>query len=338
MDRYAVLVVALPLVLLACGNPDEGVVDPNLADAGVDPLAAERDPDPTTPDDPSDVPLTDEELEYGTEGAENDTPEGVAAGAASSEGFAEATDANGIAGASSHPNLDPQHVVPSNLKSSALAYLDANKSKFPNQSYLTLIDMSQASGKERMYVIDLRSGAVTKTVVAHGSGSDPSNSGTPSRFSNTNNSKMTSLGFYKTGELYQGSHVGHAMRLDGLQSTNSHARARGVVMHGSSYVSRGRAKQGRSWGCTAVPSNEVEGLIDKLKGGSLLLVAHGVTAADGCDGKSDGYYCSTISNDSAYNCRNGARAGAATCARTSQTCKAGSDGKAQLSGGALGCQ
>ena len=116
------------------------------------------------------------------------------------------------------------------------------------------------------------------------------------------------------------------------------SRARGVVMHAASYVSKGRAKQGRSWGCTAVSTGELEGLIGKLNGGSLLLVQQGSNAQDGCDGKADGWYCSTISLSSAYQCRNGARSGAMPCADSTKKCKAGTGGQATVSNATLTCE
>ena len=76
-----------------------------------------------------------------------------------------------------------------------------------------------------------------------------------------------------TGETYDGKH-GNSLRLDGVSPTNSNARARAVVMHGADYVSEGRSKQGRSWGCLALPSPDKDAVIAKLKGGSVIYAAH----------------------------------------------------------------
>ena len=51
-------------------------------------------------------------------------------------------------------------------------------------------------------------------------------------------------------------------------------RARAIVVHGADYVSEGRSQQGRSWGCLALPTSEKDGVIAKLKGGSLIYAAH----------------------------------------------------------------
>lgn len=334
--RLSVLAFVLPVSMLACGGEDlvdmpEGSENPGPSSGSV-PSQTDVDGDGIT-----DVPPTEEELQYGDEGDEEVTEADLEAGRQNIAGIVAPTQAQQAAAAGNHPDVDKENLVPPNLKSAALAYYDANPGKFKDD-YMGVIDMGKHSKEERFFIIDLKSGAVTKTVVAHGTGSDPSNTGIATRFSNTNNSKMTSLGAYKTGEVYQSGKVGRAVRLDGLQATNSAARARGVVLHASNYVSRGRAKQGRSWGCPAVPSGETRGIQDKLFGGRLLLIEKGVNAVDGCDGKADGYYCSDESKSSAYQCRNGARAGVTQCADSTKTCKAGSDRKASTGGGQLTCE
>lgn len=170
-------------------------------------------------------------------------------------------------------HVDPDGVVPKPMLLDALAFLDANKDKIHNKSYLTVVDFSKHSGKDRLFVVNLTSGAVAAHVVAHGSGSDLGNTGYATRFSNVNNSNETSLGYYVTGETYNGKH-GNSLRLDGVSPTNSNARARAVVMHGADYVSEGRSKQGRSWGCLALPSSDKDAVIAKLKGGSVIYAAH----------------------------------------------------------------
>ncbi|RYZ67851.1 MAG: murein L,D-transpeptidase catalytic domain family protein, partial [Proteobacteria bacterium] len=273
--------------------------------------------------DEGDEPVSEEDLEKGRQNIA-----GIAAPPAAQQAAAGAN----------HANVDKEGVVPSNLKSQALAYMDANPGKFASD-YMVVIDMGKHSKEERFYLIDLNGGSVSKTVVAHGSGSDPSNTGTPTRFSNTNNSKMTSLGVYKTGEVYQSGKVGRAVRLDGLESTNNAARARGVVFHASNYVSRGRAKQGRSYGCPAVPANETRALQDKIANGRLFVIGQGgPETADSCAGKADGYYCSDVTPNIAYNCRSTQQAGVAHCPDSSKKCKAGSNRQATLSGGQLTCE
>ena len=111
---------------------------------------------------------------------------------------------------------------------------------------------------------------------AHGEGSDPDNNGIADSFSNIPNSKQSSLGIYRTAETYNMAGHGRALRLDGLEGSNNKARERGIVFHGSKYVGEDYVKKngrcGRSWGCPAVDDDLAQGLIDQLKGGSLLLI------------------------------------------------------------------
>lgn len=73
---------------------------------------------------------------------------------------------------------------------------------------------------------------------------------------------------------YHGTH-GKSLHLDGLEATNSAARARHIVMHGATYVSpqviESSGRIGRSLGCPAIEMGDVERVIPKLMGGSLLI-------------------------------------------------------------------
>jgi hypothetical protein len=169
-------------------------------------------------------------------------------------------------------HLDPSKVVPAKLLGEALAYFEANAARIKNQKVLTIIDFSKHSGKKRFFVIDLKTGMVEQQVTAHGSGSDPNNDGVADSFSNVSGSNASSIGFYLAAETYDGK-WGRSMRLDGLSSTNSNARARAVVIHGADYVVDGSTQQGRSWGCPALPLGKKDAVIDKLNGGSLIYAA-----------------------------------------------------------------
>ena len=99
-----------------------------------------------------------------------------------------------------------------------------------------------------------------------------------SAFSNLNSSFKSSLGFYATGEIYQGKH-GASLRLDGLENgVNDNARERGVVMHGADYVSesfiRDHKRLGRSQGCPAVPVELTNEIIQLIKDKSCLYIYH----------------------------------------------------------------
>lgn len=154
----------------------------------------------------------------------------------------------------------------------AQAYYNQHWKEFAVTRYVVLIDLGLHSSKKRELLLDLKTGAYEKHNVAHGSGSDPDKDGWVESFSNVSGSNQSSLGFYKTLYTYNGKN-GRSLRIDGLESTNSNALARAVVIHGASYVSDKNSKAGRSNGCPALDHAIVQGVIDKIKGGAMLLIA-----------------------------------------------------------------
>ena len=139
---------------------------------------------------------------------------------------------------------------------------------------LTIVDFSLSSTARRLWVIDMSKNKILlQTVVSHGR-----NSGNEfaQKFSNTINSNMSSLGFYKTGETYSGKH-GFSLRLDGLEKGyNDLARERAIVMHGADYAAESLAQKqgrlGRSLGCPAIPQNIKKELIDLIKDETCLFI------------------------------------------------------------------
>jgi hypothetical protein len=139
---------------------------------------------------------------------------------------------------------------------------------------LTVIDYSLPSTQKRLWIIDLAQQKILlHTVVAHGR-----NSGAllAEKFSNRPESYQSSLGFFQTGEAYQGKH-GYSLRLDGLEAgINDQARARAIVIHGADYakemVAATAGRLGRSLGCPAVPPDLSTPLIKLIKEGSLLFI------------------------------------------------------------------
>lgn len=104
-----------------------------------------------------------------------------------------------------------------------------------NQQIAFLIDMKRPSGLYRFYVVTLLNDSITHTgLVAQGSNTTLTRRGTL-RFSNEINSHCTSLGKYKILNAYTGD-FGKAYKLIGLDSTNSNAFARAVVLHKYSAV------------------------------------------------------------------------------------------------------
>jgi L,D-transpeptidase catalytic domain len=141
---------------------------------------------------------------------------------------------------------------------------------------LTLIDFSLSSNTKRLWVIDLTTNTILfNSLVAHGKNTGEEFA---SDFSNSNSSFKSSLGFYATGEIYQGKH-GVSLRLDGLErGVNDHARERAVVIHGADYVSdsfiRDNKRLGRSLGCPAIPVELTNEIIETIKNKSCLYIYH----------------------------------------------------------------
>lgn len=164
--------------------------------------------------------------------------------------------------------------VPEKILDQAFAYFDANSAEFPNQNYIVLIDMSQHSSQQRLYMGNLKTGKVERHHVAHGRGSDSNHDGFAESFSNVPQSRATSLGFYRVAETYFGQH-GYSVRMDGLSKTNSNARPRAIVIHGADYVKPGLPKMGRSFGCPALDRAVTESVINRIRDGSLLYITDG---------------------------------------------------------------
>jgi hypothetical protein len=142
------------------------------------------------------------------------------------------------------------------------------------KNILTLVDFSMSSNTKRLWVIDLTTNTILyNSLVAHGrnTGEEFAHS-----FSNSESSFKSSLGFYATGEIYNGKH-GMSLKLDGLEKgVNDNARSRGVVMHAANYVSNSFIKNnkrlGRSQGCPAIPEEFLKGIINTIKDKSCLFI------------------------------------------------------------------
>jgi hypothetical protein len=168
-----------------------------------------------------------------------------------------------------YSHIDPTRIVPANLLASALSAYDRNRDNFPNDRYITVVDFSKRSNKARFFVIDMSSGQVWPLRTAHGSGGDLNHDGYVEKVSNVSGSHTSSKGFYRVSEIYYGKY-GRSIRLDGLSSTNSRARARAIVLHGSDYVQERNVIQGRSWGCFVLAWSVKDDAVSKIAGGSLL--------------------------------------------------------------------
>lgn len=158
------------------------------------------------------------------------------------------------------------------LEKALVAYRTAQEAGITRSPYFTIIDYSKPSTEPRMWVFDLENKELLyEELVSHGKNSGLIHA---KKFSNEPNSRQSSLGLFKTGESYYGRN-GYSLRLDGLEEdVNDRARARGIVIHGATYVSPEHVeRQGRlglSHGCPVVDMRVNRPLIDTIKGGSLV--------------------------------------------------------------------
>lgn len=145
------------------------------------------------------------------------------------------------------------------------------------QRFYAIVDFDQPSTSKRFYVFDTVEKEISTYYVAHGRGSEGAkDDGIADIFSNQNHSNSSSLGIYRGLNEYIGNH-GRSLRLEGLESTNSNALGRAVVMHTADYVSesfiRRTGRLGRSEGCFAVEKSVGNTLIDELKNGAYIIAA-----------------------------------------------------------------
>lgn len=145
-----------------------------------------------------------------------------------------------------------------------------------NDSILAIADFSKPSNEKRLFIINICTQEIIfETLVAHGKNSGI---GTTNFVSNKANSNMSSAGFFKTANMYNGKH-GTSLKLEGLdKGVNDNALARGIVVHGADYVNESLAKSrgwiGRSLGCPAVPTKDIKKVIQLLPTGTCLFIYH----------------------------------------------------------------
>jgi hypothetical protein len=169
--------------------------------------------------------------------------------------------------------LDPDRQIRTELLAEALRAYARHAGARLSDRALAVVDFSKRSSQRRLYLVDLRSGAVSSFLVAHGRGSDRDHDALAETFSDATGSNASSLGAYRAAEIYQGAH-GLSLSLDGLDLTNRSARQRAVVLHSQWYVSdrmaRERGKIGRSLGCFVVDPTVVRSLASRLRGGGFI--------------------------------------------------------------------
>jgi hypothetical protein len=136
-----------------------------------------------------------------------------------------------------------------------------------------IVDFSRPSSEPRFHLVDLASGQVESHRVCHGRGSDPAHSGYVERFSNDFGSYATSNGTYTTGDYYDGKY-GTSLRVRGLDTSNSNAEARAIVIHNAWYAEDDmiplHGQLGRSEGCFAMSRESQYAVMRRLAGGRMI--------------------------------------------------------------------
>lgn len=121
-----------------------------------------------------------------------------------------------------------------------------------NTKMVIFCDLSIRSGRKRLFLYDLTNDSVILAgLVAHGHCQNLYNK--DAQFSNEIGSNCTAEGKYKIGGKYSGT-FGTAYKLYGLDSSNSNAFNRFIVLHGHSCVPDNETLTGicRSEGCPTV--------------------------------------------------------------------------------------
>ena len=183
--------------------------------------------------------------------------------------------------------LDRHGLIPRPLLREALASLKAHRAQAVNLARIAVVALSRHSDEPRFYVLNLRDGSVRNLITTHGKGSDPDQTGRAVRVSNVAGSLASSTGAYVTGEPYDSTaHLSRAVRLDGLDPTNSAVRCRCIVIHqanradGQNYASAawiaahvgadGHGQAGRSDGCFAFSGEDYPYVLGRMVPGTFI--------------------------------------------------------------------
>lgn len=167
--------------------------------------------------------------------------------------------------------VDP--IVDPRIVARARAAFDRHRSQIVHGDIVGIADFTRASREDRFFLLDTNSGRVTRHLVSHGRGSDPSHTGFLQHFSNQFGSEASSNGAYLTSDYYQGKY-GRSMRVRGLDPTNNNAEARAIVVHTAWYAEPNVAEEtgrlGRSEGCFALPHRSLQEVLQRLGPGRFL--------------------------------------------------------------------
>lgn len=161
--------------------------------------------------------------------------------------------------------------------------LEFCKAQNMNTDFCILIDMSLHSGLKRFLIYDFKQDKiVNKYLVGHGCGNgswSSDDSKENPKFSNVDNSHLSSLGKYKIGERgYSNWGVNVKYLMHGLEETNSNAQKRIIVFHSWKMMSDNEVYPKGSpegWGCPTVSNNafkEIDSLLKNSKKAVLMWI------------------------------------------------------------------
>jgi hypothetical protein len=171
------------------------------------------------------------------------------------------------------PRVTVDPVIDPRIVARARAAFDRHRASLAEIDTVGIVDFAKASAEPRFFLLDTNSGRVSRHLVAHGRGSDPEHTGFLQRFSNMPGSEASSNGAYVTGDYYPG-HYGRAMRVKGLDMSNSNAEARAIVVHSAWYaepdVLASNGRLGRSEGCFAMSHSSLQEVLARLGPGRFL--------------------------------------------------------------------
>lgn len=135
-----------------------------------------------------------------------------------------------------------------------------------------VIDFRKPAYEKRLYVVDWTTGAVQAYHVSHGRGSALNDrSYFASRFTNIMGSGTSSVGAYVGGQQYKSPRWGQAMRLMGLDPTNSRALERTIVFHANeNFFDYQGNKFGWSCGCFMMDTTDLSPVLSILQNGGFV--------------------------------------------------------------------
>jgi hypothetical protein len=173
--------------------------------------------------------------------------------------------------------IDPNHLIRPDALKQALAALERHKDQIQYRDRIYVVDFQAHSSRQRMFEVDMQTGAVRAFRTAHGKGSDPEHTGFASRFSNVPDSYASSVGAFLTAGQATGAKHGPNVLLEGLEYTNNEARDREIIVHSADYCEIDYliqwGKLGRSYGCFSVSRADLAALRPAMDGGRLLYAA-----------------------------------------------------------------